>query len=115
MAGVCEGECMEHSLRDEPPILMRCHSCGLPKLYGACEGWKFVCGRAYNLKGIFQFFLSFLALLLFYSSSFLGMMCADSVLMGGGDSIINISIWNATIVLLVLSAFDDTTSLGSPH
>ena len=32
MAGVCEGECMGCSLRDEPLTLMRCHSCGLPQL-----------------------------------------------------------------------------------
>ena len=28
--GVCEEECMEHSLGDEPLTMMRFHSCGLP-------------------------------------------------------------------------------------
>ena len=37
---------------DEPLTLKRCHSCGLPKLYEVCEGWKSVCVRAYNLKDI---------------------------------------------------------------
>ena len=62
MAGVCEGECMGCSPGDEPLTLTRCHRCGLPQLY---EGWKSVCGRAYNLKGInvkFSVFLLFLKL-----------------------------------------------------
>ena len=66
MAGVCEGECMNHGPEDEPLTLTRCHSCGLPQLYEACEGWKSVCGRGYNLKGIkgnFSVFLLFLGLL----------------------------------------------------
>ena len=28
---------------DEPLTLMRCHSCGLPQLYEAFEGWKSIC------------------------------------------------------------------------
>ena len=42
MAGVCDGECM---------TLTRCYSCGLPQPYEV-SGWKFVCGKAYNFKGI---------------------------------------------------------------
>ena len=37
----------------------------MPQLYEACEWWKSVCGRAYNLKGIkgkFSVFLLFLKL-----------------------------------------------------
>ena len=69
MVGVCEGECMGCSPGDEPLTLKRCHSCGLPQLYEAFEGWKSVCGRAYNLKpkkmakmGNFSVFLLFLKL-----------------------------------------------------
>ena len=51
MAGFSEGECMGHSLGEEPLTLMRFHSCGL-QLYEDFEGWKHVCDRAYNLKGI---------------------------------------------------------------
>ena len=29
MVGICERECMGHSLGDEPLTLTRCHSCGL--------------------------------------------------------------------------------------
>ena len=61
--GFVRGECMGHSLGDEPLTLTRCHSCGLPQLHEACEGWKSVYGRAYNLKGIkgkFSVFLLFL-------------------------------------------------------
>ena len=52
MAGVCEGEWMGHRTEDEPLTLTRCRSCGLPQLYEALEGWKSVCGLAYNLRGI---------------------------------------------------------------
>ena len=65
MAGFCEGECMGRSPGDEPLTLTRYHSCGLPQLYEACEGWKSVCGRAYNLKeikGKFSVFLLFIKL-----------------------------------------------------
>ena len=65
MAGVCEGECMRRSPRDEPLILMRCHSCGLPQLYEDPERWKSVYGRADSLKSIkenFSVFLVFLKL-----------------------------------------------------
>ena len=77
MAGVCEGECMWCSLK-------RCHSCGLPHLYEAF-GWKSFGGRAYNLKDL-KVKISFfsLALFLFYSSSFLGMMRADPAVAGEG-------------------------------
>ena len=63
---------MERSLGDEHLTMTRCHSCVLPQLYEALEGWKSVCGRAYNLKGIKGKFLFF-----FYCSSFQGMMRAD--------------------------------------
>ena len=88
--GVCEGECMRWSPGDEPLTLTRCHICGLPQLFEAFEGWKYVCGRACNSKGIkgkFSVFLLFLEL--FYCSSFLGMMRADLAVTGGGDSLIN--------------------------
>ena len=39
-----EGECMGHSLGDEPLTLMRCHICELPQLYEAFEGWKSIFG-----------------------------------------------------------------------
>ena len=42
--GICEGECMGCSSGDELMTLMICHSCGLPQLYEALEGWKSVCG-----------------------------------------------------------------------
>ena len=86
MAGVCKGECMGHSPGDEPQTLTRCHSCGLPQLYEALEGWNSVRGRAYNFKGIKGKFSVFL---LFYCCSFLGMMRVDPAVVGGGDSVIN--------------------------
>ena len=58
----------------------------MPQLYEAFEGWKSICGRAYNLKGIKGKFSVFL---LFYRSSLLGMMRADPAMVGGGDSVIN--------------------------
>ena len=45
MGGVCEGECMGRSPGDVPLTLTRCHSCGLPQLHKALEGWKSICGR----------------------------------------------------------------------
>ena len=50
--GVGEEECTGRSPGDAPLTLTRWHSCGLPHLYEALEGWKSICGRAYNLKGI---------------------------------------------------------------
>ena len=47
MAGVCEGECMGRTQGNEP-----LHLDEMPQVYDACEGWKSICGRAYNLKGI---------------------------------------------------------------
>ena len=41
--GVCEGECMGPSPGAEPLILTRRHSCRLPQLYDAFEGWKSIC------------------------------------------------------------------------
>ena len=93
MAGFLRGECMGCSLGDEALNLTRCHNCGLPQLYEAFEGWKPVCGRAYNLKGIkgkFSIFLHFLKLCFSFTSSFLGMMRDDHAVAGGGDSIINL-------------------------
>ena len=60
--GVCEEVCMGHSLGYEPLTLKRCHSCGLSQLNEAFEGWKYVCGRAYSLKGIEGKFSVFLLL-----------------------------------------------------
>ena len=59
--GICEEECMGHSLGDETQTLMRYHIFRLSQLYEAC-GWKSVCGQAYNLKVIIGkiYFLSFL-------------------------------------------------------
>ena len=88
MPGVCEGECMGCS----PGMSSDLDK--MPQLYEACEGWKSICGRAYNLKvikGKLSVFLLFLKLCFFYCSSFLGMMRADLVVLGGGDSIININ------------------------
>ena len=42
---------MGHSLGDEILTLMRCHSCGFSQLYKTW-GWKSVCSRADNSKGI---------------------------------------------------------------
>ena len=68
---------MERSLGDEHLTMTRCHSCVLPQLYEALEGWKSVCGRAYNLKGINLF--------LFYYNSFHGMMRAKPGVTGMGN------------------------------
>ena len=60
MARVCEGECMERSPGDEPLTFDL-----MPQLYEGLEGWKSVCGRAYNVKGIkgkFSDFILFLKL-----------------------------------------------------
>ena len=57
-----EGECMRRSPRDEPLTLMRYHSCGLPQLCEAHEGWKSVWPKL-QLKGHKEetlFFFSFL-------------------------------------------------------
>ena len=92
MAGVCEGESMGRSLGDGLLTLTRCHSCGLPQLYETCEGWKSICGRAYNLKGIkrkFSVSLLLLKLCFSFTVAFSCMMRADPVVTGGGDSIIN--------------------------
>ena len=59
MAEVCESECAGRRPGDEPLILKRWHSCELPQLYKAFEGWKSVCAEAHNF------------------CSFLGMMRAD--------------------------------------
>ena len=52
---------MGHSLGDEPLTLTRCHSCGLPQLYEAFEGWKSVLWLSLQLNGhkgeIFVFLL----------------------------------------------------------
>ena len=51
MVGVCEGGCMGRSPGNEPLTLTRYHSCGLPQLYEALEGWKFV-WPSLQFKGI---------------------------------------------------------------
>ena len=51
---ICEGECMGRSPEDEPLTLTTCHSCVLPQLYEALEGW--------NIKGKFYVFLLYLKL-----------------------------------------------------
>ena len=48
--GVCEGECMGHSLEDKPLNFERCHSCGLPQIYEAL-GWKPCSLPSLQLKG----------------------------------------------------------------
>ena len=78
---------MGRSLRSEPLTLMKCHSCGLPHLYEALEGWKIVCGQTYNLKGIKEkiyVFLLFLKLCLSFTVAH-GMMHADPAVVGGGN------------------------------
>ena len=70
---------------DEPLTLTRCYSCGLPQLYGDLEGWKSVCGRAYNFQGI-KGKICFLFLKLcvsFTCRSFQGMMVADFAVVVG--------------------------------
>ena len=76
MAEVCEGECIGRSPGDEPLTLTRCHNCGLPLLF---EGRKFVCVRAYNLKGINGkiFFFCFVS---FYCRSFHVCVCMCGVI-----------------------------------
>ena len=65
---------MRHGSGDEPMTLMRYHSFGLPQLYEAIEGCKFICDQAYKLRGIkgkilfFFSFLSFVSLLLWLVS-----------------------------------------------
>ena len=44
------GECMGRCQGSEPLTLTRCHSCELPQLFDALEGWKSVCGQAHNLR-----------------------------------------------------------------
>ena len=62
----------------------------MPQLYETLKGWKSVCRRAYNLKGIkgeifcFSSFLSFVSLLLWLIS-----WRADPAVAGGGDRLIN--------------------------
>ena len=72
---------------------MRCHSCGLPELYEALEGWKSICGRPDNLKGKISVFLLFFKLCFSkYCSSFQGMMRGDPAVAGGDCLITNINI-----------------------
>ena len=74
--GFCERECMGHRSGDEPLTLTRWHSCEFQQLYEALERWKYVCGRAQNLKtkrGKFLYSYH-LASLFFYFCSFHGMM-----------------------------------------
>ena len=54
MVGVCEGQCMRHSLGDEPLTLMRCHSYMKPLKGGS----PFVAGHKGEIL-FFFFFLSF--------------------------------------------------------
>ena len=63
---------MGRSPKNEPLTLMRCHNCGLKQLYDVLEGWKSVCGRAYNLKAIkgkISSFLIFLKLCIFFTEA----------------------------------------------
>ena len=62
MVVVCKGEGMGRTPSDEPLTLTRCYSCGLPQLCEAFEGFKSVCSRTYNLKGIKEKFSVFLYL-----------------------------------------------------
>ena len=81
------GECLEHSPGDESLTLMRCHSCGLSRLYEALEGWKSLCGQDYNLNvinGKFFLFFIFVTFLPFYYPSFNGMMRTDPAVAGRG-------------------------------
>ena len=86
MAGVCEVECRGRSPRDELLTLTKCPSCVLIHLYEAL-GWKSVCARVYNLKGIKEkIYLFFFFLRLCFSftvAHFHGMMRADPMLAGG--------------------------------
>ena len=43
--------------------LKKRHSCGLTQLYEPLQGWKSICGRGYNLKGIKGKFSVFLLIL----------------------------------------------------
>ena len=82
---------MGRSLVNEPLTLTRCHSFGLPQIYEALEGWKSV----YSLQckghkgGNFCFSYVSSVLILFYCSSFHGMMCADRTVAGRGNVLIN--------------------------
>ena len=69
---------------DEPLTLKRFHSCELPHLYEALEGWDSVCDQVYSLryKGENFSFSDLLALLIFYCSSFHGMMRTDPAVRG---------------------------------
>ena len=58
MEGVCEGECIGRSSRDEHLPLTRCHSCGLSQL--SLEGCYLYVAEIIN--GDFSDFLLFLKL-----------------------------------------------------
>ena len=65
MAGVCEGECMGRSARGEHLTLTILLVVGCHSYMNPLKGGSFVCGRAYNLKGVkgkFSVFLLFLKL-----------------------------------------------------
>ena len=70
---------------DEPLTLTRSHSCGLPQLYEAFEGW----GSLGSIVGGVRV------------PAFVPFVLCECI-------------WNAAAVLLVLSAFAHTGSLGSP-
>ena len=80
---------MVRSPEEETMTLTICHSCGLPQLYEALEGWKSICGLAYNANDIEgkNYFFSFLylPLFLFYCSSFHDKIRADPAVAEGGN------------------------------
>ena len=88
MAGVLRGECMRGSPEDESLTLTRCYSCGLLQLYEAL-GWKSVCCRTYNLKGIkgkISFFPFIIKLCFSFTvAHFHGKVRASPTVVGGGN------------------------------
>ena len=72
------------SVWDEPLTLMKCHICGLPQLYEALEGWKSICGRAHNLKGIKGNYLVFFSFFKLCFSFIVAHFMAWCVSTGGG-------------------------------
>ena len=69
MAEVYEEECLGSSLRDDLLTPTSLHSYRMSKLFETLEGWRVVCGLAYNLREIkgnfiFSYLCNFASLLL---------------------------------------------------
>ena len=77
------GECMWHTLGNEPLTTTGCQSCRLLHLYKTLVGWRFFCDQTYNLGDImknclFSLVTASLLLLFFFN----GMMLANPEVVG---------------------------------